>query len=148
MGQLAKDILEIIPLVMRTLAAALRDTRPSIPPAHLRTLSMLAHRSWNLTQLAEHQGVSPATLSRSISTLMERGWVDRSRDPEDRRRVCLGLTTEGSRVLGEVQRRAESVLESRLEVLSEHDREALRQSLEVLRSALIPPELESHEDME
>jgi MarR family transcriptional regulator, organic hydroperoxide resistance regulator len=59
-----------------------------------------------LNDLARHMGVTPATMSVAIDRLERKGFVARTRDTVDRRRVQLRLTTAGLRV-----REANSVLD-------------------------------------
>ena len=81
----AREILEIIPLVMRTVAAELRAAGEMPAPAHFGLLSMLSVRPRKLTELASAQGVSLPTMSNSISAMAERGWVRRTAPEGDRR---------------------------------------------------------------
>src|SRR5437773_309810 len=74
----ARDILEIIPLVMRTVAAELRSAGEMPAPAHFGLLSILIARPRSLTELAALQGVSLPTMSNSISAMVERGWLRRT----------------------------------------------------------------------
>jgi DNA-binding MarR family transcriptional regulator len=48
-----------------------------------------------LNDLAERMGISAPTASRAIDALVELGFVDRLRDPDDRRALRLGLTDAG-----------------------------------------------------
>src|SRR5258708_30928058 len=77
----ARDILEIIPLVMRTVAAELRSAGEMPAPAHFGLLSILSARPRMLTELAALQGVSLPTISNSISAMVDRGWVPRAPPP-------------------------------------------------------------------
>src|SRR6516165_4767422 len=81
----ARDILEIIPLVMRTVAAELRAAGEMPAPAHFGLLSILSIRPRMLSDLASLQGVSLPTMSNSISAMVERGWVRREAPDGDRR---------------------------------------------------------------
>src|SRR5882724_8282305 len=74
----AREILEIIPLVMRTVAAELRAAGEMPAPAHFGLLSILSVRPRMLSDLASRQGVSRPTMSNSISAMVERGWVRRA----------------------------------------------------------------------
>src|SRR5439155_24595603 len=58
------------------------------------------------TALAEHMGVTVATMSLAIDRLERKGYVRRERDPQDRRRVLVRVTAAGVRV-----REAKSVLD-------------------------------------
>ena len=63
---------------MRTVAAELRAAGELPAPAHFGLLTMLGNQPRTLTELALLQGVSLPTMSNSISTLVQRGWVKRS----------------------------------------------------------------------
>ena len=89
--------------------------------------------------LARHMGVMPATMSLALDRLERKGYVVRSRDSADRRRVHIRLTTAGVRI-----RDAASVLEpARVEALVARltpvEREAAIRGLELLASAAQPP---------
>ena len=100
----ARDILEIIPLVMRTVAAELRAAGELPAPAHFGLLSMLSVRTRMLTDLASLQGVSLPTMSSSISAMVERGWVRRAAPEDDRRVVIIEVTATGRAALERVSR--------------------------------------------
>jgi DNA-binding MarR family transcriptional regulator len=51
-----------------------------------------------LTELAEHMGVTPSTMSLSAQRLERQGFIERVRDSSDRRVVNLRLTPAGVRV--------------------------------------------------
>src|SRR5260370_666366 len=87
----ARDILEIIPLVMRTVAAELRAAGEMPAPAHFGLLAILCTQPRKLTDLASTQGVSLPSMSNSISAMAERGWV---------RRAAYAAVAARPRVLG------------------------------------------------
>src|SRR2546423_11388584 len=88
----AREILEIIPLVMRTVAAELRPAGELPAPAHFGLLSVLSIRPRMLTDLASLQGVSLPTMSSSVSAMVERGWAKRLAAVDDRPVVRTAVT--------------------------------------------------------
>ena len=56
----ARDILKIIPLVMRTVAAELRAAGEMPAPAHFGLLTVLGGQPRTLTELAQAAGRQPA----------------------------------------------------------------------------------------
>lgn len=48
-----------------------------------------------VTELADHMGVTPSTMSLNLKRLREAGLVTRERDPDDRRVMNVRLTPEG-----------------------------------------------------
>lgn len=67
-----------------------------------RQASILDHldegETMALKDLAEHMGVTAATMCIAVDRLVEGGWVRRDQDPHDGRRVCLCLTRAGARM--------------------------------------------------
>jgi DNA-binding MarR family transcriptional regulator len=129
----ARDVLEIIPLVMRTVAAELRAAGELPAPAHFGLLSVLSERSRTLTELAALQGVSLPTMSSSISAMAERGWVKRTGTEKDRRTMLIEVTAPGRAALERVARCAEAHLAEVLAPLDAMSRRRLQGGLSVLR---------------
>ena len=129
----AREILEIIPLVMRTVAAELRAAGDLPAPAHYGLLSILSVRPRNLTDLASAQGVSLPTISNSVTAMAGRGWVRRSAPDGDRRVAMIELTATGRAALERVSRAAEVHLCEVLAPLDVPARRRLRGGLGVLR---------------
>jgi DNA-binding MarR family transcriptional regulator len=89
----------------------------------------------SMTSLADHMGVTVATMSLAIDRLERRGYVRRGRDPKDGRRVLLRATAAGVRL-----REAKSVLDpirvdQVLNQLSPADRAAALHGLALLARA-------------
>ena len=89
----------------------------------------------SVTDLAGHMGVTVATMSLAIDRLEDKAYVQRARDPKDRRRVMLRVTAAGVRV-----REARSVLdpmrvEGVLAELSSADRATALHGLALLARA-------------
>ncbi len=130
----ARRVVEIIPLVMRTLASEIRNTGYLPAPVHCGLLVALAERSHNLTELAERHAVSLPTMSSSINTLVEQGWVTRRRAGQDRRMVIVELTPAGHAVLDELTSSVSSRVAGLLSSLSPDECDQLVESLELLRT--------------
>lgn len=71
------------------------DVRPSHDFA-MRAIDSGAH---NASELGRRMSVSKQAALRTISVLIERGWVARQDDPEDRRRMKLAVTDAGHEVM-------------------------------------------------
>ncbi len=134
----ARDILQIVPLVMRAVAAELRSGGELPAPAHFGLLSVLSQRPRSLTELASLQGVSLPTMSSSISAMVERGWVRRAAPDEDRRIVMVDVTPSGKAALERVARAAEGHLAEVLAPLDAASRRRLHGGLSVLRKVFTP----------
>jgi DNA-binding MarR family transcriptional regulator len=134
----ARDILQIVPLVMRAVAAELRSAGELPAPAHFGLLSILSQRPRMLTELATLQGVSLPTMSSSISAMVERGWVRRAAPEDDRRIVMVEVTSAGRAALDRVARAAEAHLADVLAPLDATTRRRLHAGLGVLRKVFTP----------
>ena len=127
-----RQVLGVIPAVMRTLASELRHTEYTLAPVHFRLLVILAERPRNLSELAERQAVSLPTMSNSITILVQRGWVGRVRDPQDRRMVLIELTAAGRAVLSEIRGEIEVRVTELLASLSPTECDQLLAGLAIL----------------
>src|SRR5262245_58717795 len=121
----ARDVLELIPLVMRTVAAELRSAGELPAPAHFGLLSCLSEHPRTLTELAALQGVSLPTMSSSISAMADRGWVRGAAPEKDRRTVLVEVTPTGRAALDRVARSAEAHLAEVLAPLDSPSRRRL-----------------------
>lgn len=129
----AREILTIIPLVMRTVAAELRAAGEMPAPGHFGLLTLLGAQPRTLTELALLQGVSLPTMSNSISTMVQHGWVRRSSPATDRRVVIIEATPLGRATVERVGTAAEAHLADMLAGLEPASSRRLRAGLAVLR---------------
>ncbi|CAI9392820.1 MarR family winged helix-turn-helix transcriptional regulator [Niallia sp. HCP3S3_B10] len=64
------------------------------------------------TELAVVFGVKKSAITPIINRLVEKGWVERTRDEKDRRVIYLTLTIDGKVIFGEMEKKIQSVIES------------------------------------
>jgi DNA-binding MarR family transcriptional regulator len=138
----ARTLLEVMPLVMRTVAAELRAAGELPAPAHFPLLHMLSEQPRTLSELAAFRGVSLPSMSSSVTTLVEKGWIRRVTPEGDRRVVMLEVTPGGRAALDRVARAAEQHIADVLSPLDEPARRRLQSGLDVMRQAFAaPPQL-------
>ncbi len=135
----ARKLLEIMPMVMRTVAAELRAAGELPAPAHFPLLHMLSEHPRTLSQLAAFRGVSLPSMSSSVTTLVGRGWVRRTAPQADRRVVLLEMTAGGRAALDRVARCAERHLADVLTPLDAPTGRRLQAGLGVLREVFFTP---------
>ena len=85
-----------------------------------------------LGELAEIEGVTPATLSRVVTVLERQGFVERRTDPDDRRAAFLLATPSGTASVEQLRSVRGAALAARIERLSAQERATLEAGLEVL----------------
>ncbi len=127
-----QSLLEVMPLAMRTLGMEMRQLGDNLPPSYFRLLQLLSQRPYYLTELAGHQGVSAPTMSNSVKTLVERGWVERVRDPEDQRRVLVEISPAGHAMLSSIHKRLSARVGELCAPLSSAECEELLQGLAII----------------
>jgi len=106
-----------------------------------RQVSILDHldaeRPMMLSDLADHMGVTPATMSIAVGQLVQQGYVTRVLDPVDRRKVQLRLTNAGVRVCAANSVLEPTLVEEMLDQLNDRDRRAALHGLELLGRAAV-----------
>jgi DNA-binding MarR family transcriptional regulator len=135
---LAQKLLGIMHLARRRMNADLRhlDKKYLVEPAHLPVLASLRHRTYNVSELAERLEVSLPSMSKTVTALVKRGWVERVRLQEDRRVVQLHLTDDGKKILGEMREKALSAVAGMLDPLTPDQRQQLAEGLDTLYTSL------------
>ncbi|MET9530211.1 MULTISPECIES: MarR family transcriptional regulator [unclassified Streptomyces] len=90
---------------------------PECPTGSAAVLSLLGrHGEMRMSRLAELLAVDMSVTSRHVAHVAERGWIERSPDPADRRSRILRLTAAGNDMLGVL---AERHIESLARTLSD-----------------------------
>ena len=99
------------PAAVSTLASELRlacmrisrrirfESTHLVAPHQFSVLCRLQEAPRTPGELAEIEKVSAPSMTRTVAALVERGLVERTADPQDRRQVILSLTPEEQAVL-------------------------------------------------
>lgn len=128
-AQAASQLFEILVTLSQYLANELRAKDASVVVGHIGLLTYLDRGTTNLSDLANYQGVTLPTMSGTINTLVERGWVRREHSDSDRRMVVLAITPTGRSVLQTVR---DSMQDSLAEMLSSLAQDELGTLLDAL----------------
>jgi len=102
--QAAQSLMQVVPALHRLYRSLLTARFPhqtGLPQFRI-LLRLRAVPDVSLKDLADREGVTPPTMSRSGNTLVDRGWVSRTGSKGDRRSVHLALTPEGTRLANQV----------------------------------------------
>lgn len=114
-----------------------RSERPegSLGDAALEVLTRLHKRGpQTLTELSEHDRVSPASMSQTVNRLTSAGYAVRTRDRDDRRKVLFSTTAEGEELVSAARAQRNAWLDQRLQALSAEDRAIIARATELLAS--------------
>lgn len=133
--RLAKGLLDVVPLIMRSIRAEMRahrDAELSVP--QFRVLNHVRLQgSVSLSELADHMGLTMPSTSTMIDVMVGRGLVDRRVNDSDRRKVAIEVTAKGSEAWASAWKATCESLLVRLGRLSESERRELETGLESLR---------------
>jgi MarR family transcriptional regulator, lower aerobic nicotinate degradation pathway regulator len=135
----ARELLYVVMLVMRTVAAEMRRSSRPLAPAQMGSLMRIGAGPCSMSELARHQAVSLPTISRSVDMLVRRGWVERGAGRSDRRQSMVRLTPRGRRVLANMKQRAELHVAETLAPLGAGERAQLVTALRMLTAVLSVP---------
>ena len=134
-GECAREVLDVVPLAMRVIRVELRKhgaREVSVP--QFRTLVFLnRHEGTSLSEVAEHIGLALPSMSVLVDGLVVKGLVIRETDPEDRRRMTLGLTERGRRAFRAAREATANYLEDKMRQLSATERRTVIDAMQVLR---------------
>ncbi|SDQ30869.1 MarR family winged helix-turn-helix transcriptional regulator [Microbacterium sp. cf332] len=92
------------------------------------------HGPHTLGELADRERVSAPSMNRTVNHLEELGYLSRTPDGDDRRKVNIALTDDGRTVVVETTRRRDSWLEHALEDLDPADRDTLAKAAVIMRA--------------
>ncbi len=118
------------------LARRLRGQRAvdSMSDGQFAVLAALSHHGpHTLGELADRERVTAPSMNRTVNCLEESGYLSRTPDETDRRKVNIALTDAGRTVVDETVRRRDSWLEEGLAALTPEQRATLRDAAEIMR---------------
>jgi DNA-binding MarR family transcriptional regulator len=133
--QCAAELMEAIPPVMQFIRTEMRSQNaPVLSVPQFRALNYLRrHPDASLSEVAEHVGITRASASTLIERLVQRSFVTRADDPNERRHVMLNLTEMGSNHLQQARTATLHKIAILLEMLSPEELNQLCTSLATLK---------------
>lgn len=134
-------IIEVARLLRQRFEASLSKAGLEVTPGEARTLRYAAHNpGMRQAALAEMMSVEPMTLVGFLDRLENRGLIERTTDPTDRRAKLIRPTRKAEPL---IQRIEEIANQTRRDVMSGLDRdevESVRTGLAHMRAALVRAE--------
>ncbi|MFQ3612897.1 MAG: MarR family transcriptional regulator [Cyanobacteriota bacterium] len=134
----AATLMEALPQVVRQVRAEMRrQAAPFLSLSQLRALIYLQRcPQGSLSQVADDLDVSLPTMSSMVQRLVERGWVERTEDPAERRRLRLSLTAAGEAQLHQTLAATQAYLATALARLRPAQRGQIQEGFLLLAEAL------------
>ena len=110
-----------------------RHELAGLTPTQLSALSTVERSGpMRLGDLAAAEGIAPSTLTRLVTALEERGYVERCPVPGDARASTLAIAPEGHAVLERIRQESISLLAGQLRALTPEQLAALSAALPAL----------------
>jgi DNA-binding MarR family transcriptional regulator len=77
-------------------------SKVNLTPFQYGIMSMLKHQPSTLNDLAQKLGVKPPSLTDPIDALVKKGYVNRTEDRVDRRKIHLTVTKKGQAIIKKI----------------------------------------------
>jgi DNA-binding MarR family transcriptional regulator len=122
----ATDVARLRVAVARLSRWLRRHDLAGLTPTQLSALATVDRLGpLRLGDLAAVEGIAPSTLTRLVTVLEERGYVERCPVPGDARASTLAIAPAGHEVLERIREQSTILLAGRLETLTDEQRTAL-----------------------
>ena len=95
--------------------------------------ALKVHGPHTLGELADRERVSSPSMNRTVNCLEESGYLARTPDIDDRRKVNISLTDAGREVVEETVRRRDAWLEEALAALTPQQRHLLAEAAGIMQ---------------
>lgn len=118
----AQALLDILPSFGRLIALRMRDgDEDDATLMQVRVLMLMKDQPITISDLAKRRKVSLQSASVLVQAMVERGWLARTPDPNDRRRSFLEVTPEGLRRAEETHQQMTGMIAEVLAGLTEEE---------------------------
>ena len=94
---------------------------------------LFVHGPHTLGDLADRERVSAPSMNRTVNCLQDAGYVRRSADESDGRKVVISLTDEGVAVVDETARRRDAWVDEALAELTPEERQTLSDAAKIMQ---------------
>ncbi|MGW5385348.1 MarR family winged helix-turn-helix transcriptional regulator [Nocardia sp. NPDC003963] len=114
-----------------------RDQRRNLSAGVASALwTIVNHAPIRLSALAERESVSAPTMSRIVAVLADRGYIERTPDPDDGRARLLNPTPAGIDLIADARTRRAQLLAEAIDGLDAADRVTVGRGITILAAAL------------
>jgi len=137
---IAREILDIVPVVMRVIRTEMRSHRSADLAVHqFRALLFISRNPGSsLLALAHHLGLTPPTVSKMVDGLVFNNLVCRESSRADRRKVTLTLTAQGQEILEKARNGAQTRLAEIVSLLNPEEGETVLRAMQLLQPLFLP----------
>jgi DNA-binding MarR family transcriptional regulator len=130
------DLSSVLRIAVARLSRRLRAEKEDdeLSDSQTATLGYLVREgSGTIGRLSEYERVKPPSMNRTVNRLEEAGYVERTADAADGRKVVVVPTPRGIELVAETRRRRDAWLHQRLRTLTAEQRATLTEAAEIMR---------------
>jgi DNA-binding MarR family transcriptional regulator len=125
------------PVIARLARRMRQEAGGDLTPTQNAALATISgHGPLTPSELAARERIQRPTATRVLALLEERGLIERTADPADRRSSLVSATAAGNALLESVRARKDLYLARRLDALSAEELAALDRAAEILERVL------------
>ena len=142
-SQLLKETMElfrqvILPLwhITRAQIHDLATSEYGITSSQFHTICRISQGDASVSAIADCMHVSRPNISRAVEELVQKGIVNRKRDPDDRRNIQLSLTNRGEKLIKNLNKRHGRILAEQFSILSDEELRILFSALESMKKVI------------
>lgn len=133
----AQALLSTLPLVHRLMIVELKqENGEDTTMPQFRVLSYLNEAPLTVSDIARVRRVSFQSAGELVQALVERGWIERIPNPNDRRQSLLHLTESGKQAYERAQSHMVERLSDLLASLSQDEQDMIQNAMRLLQSLL------------
>ena len=136
-ADVAAAVVDVVPLVMRAIRREMRAAAAeSMTVPQLRALLYVRRNpETNLSALAEHLGIGVTGASGLVDRLVRQDMLTRETDPNERRRIQLTVTPQGTERLNQAVKAAREAVAALLGDLTQDEAATIEGAMATLRTA-------------
>lgn len=123
---------DLIPLASQLTRLVLRQTGGEVSRSEGGVMRTLSAGPRSITALAELEGLAQPTMTTLVNGLERRGWVARTRDAGDGRRVLVTLTPAGAEALERFRARYRAPVRACIAAMDDTEVTALQDAVRAL----------------
>src|SRR5258708_1026682 len=134
----ARELLSVLPLLNRLMITELRhEAEDDMTMPQFRVMTYLSEKPATLSAIARYRRVSLQAAGEVVQSLVERGWIERVPDPNDRRQSMLHLTQHGQTQYRQLDDRMQQRLLTYIENLNGEEMAAVQLALSALHRVIM-----------
>ncbi len=85
-----------------------------------------------MNEISQQMGLAKSTVTRIVETMVRKGWIERTRDRGDHRRVHIRLTRKGKEMVAETERSSREYVKLILKHIPSERRHEVLESLRLM----------------